>query len=418
MPSPRHDHLRLGRTTAVAVALTLAFGAAAVADDGGQGRGHGRDEPRLLGRAVLPVETYSDGPPAGLGLVPAGQDEIVIRGIRFPTPSQPVEGLSAIVEGHRRGEWLAMADNGFGNKANSFDFRIRAYFLRPDFKTARDGSGDVEVLDYIEFSDPDALIGFPIINETTDRVLTGADIDPESLQRGRNGDLWVGDEFGPWILHFDASGRLLAPPISLPDGLDAAANPKNDGDININPSRGIEAMAMTPNGRYLYVVLEGAVIGDAPASRRVYEYDTRRGVFARLPDYRTEVAGHFIADAQAADRRHVLVIERDGGRGLAALFRRVYEVDLHKVDANGNLIKTEVVDLAAIPDPNGVSLPPIHDGDVGLGDPFRVTCESVEALRIISGSRLLVGCDNNLPNDGRNPALADDNELIVVGLGR
>jgi len=76
--------------------------------------------------------------------------------------------------------------------------------------------------------------------------------------------------------------------------------------------------------------------------------------------------------------------------------------------------KREVVDLAAIPDPNGISLPALHDGDIGLGDPFRVTCESIEALHVLSHAQLLLGCDNNFPNVGRNPQLADDNEFILV----
>ena len=63
-----------------------------------------------------------------------------------------------------------------------------------------------------------------------------------------------------------------------------------------------------------------------------------------------------------------------------------------------------------------MSLPPIHPGDLGLGDPFWVMCESVEAVHLISGSQLMVGCDNNLPNSGRNPALPDDNEFIVVNV--
>ena len=33
---------------------------------------------------------------------------------------------------------------------------------------------------------------------------------------------------------------------------------------------------------------------------------------------------------------------------------------------------------------------------------------------MIDGERLLLGCDNNVPNTGRNPVLADDNELIIV----
>jgi hypothetical protein len=41
-------------------------------------------------------------------------------------------------------------------------------------------------------------------------------------------------------------------------------------------------------------------------------------------------------------------------------------------------------------------------------------CESVEAIHRVTGNRVLIACDNNLPNTGRNPALADDNELILV----
>jgi glycerophosphoryl diester phosphodiesterase len=92
----------------------------------------------------------------------------------------------------------------------------------------------------------------------------------------------------------------------------------------------------------------------------------------------------------------------------------VYTVDLRRIGADGGLRKTEVVDLAAVPDPDLVSLPALHAGDVGLGDPFRVACESIEAIHVLSHARLLFGCDNNFPNSGRNPTLADDNEFIVV----
>jgi glycerophosphoryl diester phosphodiesterase len=47
------------------------------------------------------------------------------------------------------------------------------------------------------------------------RLLTGADLDPESLVRMRDGSLWIGDEFGPFLLHFDADGRLLEPALEL-----------------------------------------------------------------------------------------------------------------------------------------------------------------------------------------------------------
>jgi hypothetical protein len=402
---------KLFTAIAVAVAATLALPAAAQAgDDDGQ--------PTLEGRAVIPAGALADGPPSGAGVTPNPQN-----GVQFPLPSQPVIGFSAVVAGRQQGEYLAMPDNGFGAKGNSADFLIRAYYVRPDFKTANGGSGTVAVDthqgEFIEFRDPDHVIGFPIVNEATPgRLLTGADIDPESLQRGSNGDLWVGDEFGPWILHFDATGRLLDAPFATPGGLMSPNNPFLGGNPATQPnSRGYEAMGISPNGAFLYATLEGATVADGTGSTRriVFEFSTRDEAFTgRTWEYRTEQPAYLVADMWVIDRHHVLVIERDAGRGLAAVFRNVYMVDLTAVDASGALVKTPLVDLAAIPDPDLVSLPEIHQGDVGLGDPFRVTCESVESVHAVSGAKLLITCDNNFPNSGRNPAIPDDTEMIVV----
>jgi hypothetical protein len=404
-------HTRLFTVIVAAVAATLflpSVGAHADDED---------EQPTLVGRAVLPAEALAFGPPSGAALGTG-----VLNGIEFPRPQQPIAGFSAVVAGREPGEYLAMPDNGFGSKANSADFLIRAYFVRPDFKTARGGSGAIEVDadqgEFIEFSDPDHLIGFPIVNAATeDRLLTGADIDPESLQRGTHRDLWVGDEFGPWILHFDGDGGLLDPPFATPGPLMSPSNPFLAGRPPSQPnSRGYEAMAISPDGAYLYAALEGATVAEAGSTRRsVFEFSVRDEAFTgRVWNYRTEQPGYMVADMWAIDRHHIVVIERDGGRGLNAAFRNVYVVDLTVVDTGGALVKSPAVDLAAIPDPDLVSLPEIHAGDVGLGDPFRVTCESVEAIHPITGTELLIGCDNNLPNTGRNPTIADDTELIVV----
>ena len=401
--------------TAARVGIAAAIIAIALPATAAQAHGHdGHEDARLVGRAVMPAETYAPGPPSGASLVPAGQTETVVNGVHFPTPSQPVEGFSAVLDGRRPGELLAMPDNGFGTKLNSRDFLIRAYSVTPDFKVKPTGSGSVAVGDFIQFADPDKLIGFPIVHESTsERWLTGGDIDPESLQRDHHGDLWVGDEFGPWILHFSASGRLLEAPISLPDGLMSSNNPKlAGGTALVLNSKGIEAMAMTPNGRSLIVILEGAVVGDDPLSRRIYRYDIGTGRFTRLADYVTDVPARFMADAQALDDHRLAVIERDGGKGATAVARPVYAFDL--APFGHTTTKTLIVELARIPDPDLVSLPAIHDGDIGLGDPFQVTCESIESLHVLSRSKLLFTCDNNFPNTGRNPGLADDTEMIVV----
>jgi hypothetical protein len=400
--------MRISHSVAAAATAVMVISTVPAAAVSGQHPRH----VTLEGRAVLPVQTYAPGPPSGT-LLPPG----VVNGITFPLPSQPVQGFSSMVDGRRPGEYLAMPDNGYGAKATSADFLIRAYYIRPDFKTAHGGSGSVVVGHFISFRDPKHLFGFPIVNDATpDRLLTGGDIDPESLDRAKNGDLWVGDEFGPWILHFDAHGVLLDHPFAIP-GVRSPNNPGLNGAAATQPnSRGFEGMAITPDGKFLYAVLEGATIADPDQNRRhVYEFSIRRkALTGRTWAYRTTQPTNMVADMAALDQHRFVLIERDGGLGATAVFREINEVDLRHVDANGFLESRTVVDLTAIPDPHLISLPAIHAGDIGLGNPFSVVCESVETVHPITGDRLLVGCDNNFPNKGRNPNLADDTEFIVV----
>jgi hypothetical protein len=193
-------------------------------------------------------------------------------------------------------------------------------------------------------------------------------------------------------------------------------NPFLVGPATQPNSRGFEAMSSTPDGKYLYPILEGATVADPDQSRRfLFEFSVdNAGFTGRVWQYHTEQPGYMVADMQALDENRMVVIERDAGRGVNAVFRSVYVVDLRDVGPDGFLVKHQAVDLTAIPDPDLVSLPPIHTGDVRLGDPFGVACESIEAIHVIDGQRLLLGCDNNFPNTGRNPTLADDNEFIVV----
>ena len=127
------------------------------------------------------------------------------------------ESFSCLVDLHD-GTFWALSDNGYGSSENSADFRLRIYRIRPELKTAEGGSGGVSVESYVELHDPDHKIKFAIVNEfTTDRTLTGADFDVESLRITPDGTFWIGDERGPFLLHFDAAGKLLDAPIALPD---------------------------------------------------------------------------------------------------------------------------------------------------------------------------------------------------------
>ena len=198
---------------AVAAAVAVALTAPAVAP----ARDHSPDpapagQARLLARAVLPARTFAPGPPSGTLLGPAP-----INGVPVPFEGQPVQGFSATLPaGHGR-LWV-MTDNGYGAIENSADFNLRVYLIKPNVETARGGPGTIDVLKFFELRDPDHKLPFAIVNAFTKRrVLTGADLDIESMQRDRDGTLWFGDEFGPFLIHTSADGRVLHAPYSLPD---------------------------------------------------------------------------------------------------------------------------------------------------------------------------------------------------------
>jgi len=188
-------------------------------------------EPTLISFAKLPVATYAAGPDSGKAVSGA-------NGIYPPFKGQPVQGFSAALK-NQDGSYMAMADNGFGTQDNSADFLLRIYKIKADFKTKSKGSGQVSVQSFIQLRDPNKLVPFEIVNgNTPERLLTGADFDPESMQRAPDGTYWIGDEFGPFLLHFSAEGVLLDAPIALPNPFNPAQelrSPQNQlNKANIN----------------------------------------------------------------------------------------------------------------------------------------------------------------------------------------
>jgi glycerophosphoryl diester phosphodiesterase len=168
-------------------------------------------KPQLFGRAVLEAATFAEGPPSGEF---TGTNK---NGVQIPFPKQPVQGFSGVLDNHD-GTFLVTADNGYGALENSADFHLRVYTVRPSFKSRQGGTGTLAVEKFFELRDPDKKVPFAITNHfTQERVLTGADFDIESIQRAKDGTFWFGDEFGPFLLHTDATGKVLEAPIRLPD---------------------------------------------------------------------------------------------------------------------------------------------------------------------------------------------------------
>ena len=368
-------------------------------------------EPTLLARAIYPANLYQPGPVSGTFI--AGDN-----GVTPPFNGQPIPGFSAVLDA-KDGTFYAMPDNGFGAKTNSGDYLLRLYHVRPDFRTADGGSGIIAVLGFAQLRDPDNRIPFALFRQ--DRLLTGADFDLESVRISNDGDLWFGEEFGPFILHTDATGKVLEAPFSLPNVM-SPQNPflANPGAATLPSSRGFEGMAISIDGKTLYPALEGALIGEPDPRRRIInEFDIRtRSYTDRKWQYHVDAAfpNALIGDLTALDEHRFVLIERDDFQGAQSQQKKIYLIDLRRVGADGFLEKRLVLDLLDIADPNGISLP-ARPGEFGVGTRFSFPLQSVESLEVLNGERLLIANDNNYPfSDGRwvGRDKPDDIEMIVV----
>jgi hypothetical protein len=374
----------------------------------------------LEGFAKLPPDTFATGPTSGnLALAANG---------RVPpfVDQQPVQGVSSVLPG-RRGEYWVMPDNGFGAKENSPDFLLRVYRIDPHFKTKSGGSGKIDVKTFITLHDPDRKIPFPIVADATTypgsaipvdpdirqkRLLTGGDLDIESVRVARDGTLWFGDEFGPFLLHTSEHGRVLDAPFPLP-GVKSPQNPSlGSGTANLSRSKGFEGMAIDCRATTLYPMLEGPLTADPDQQRlTIYAFNTKTGRYtSRKWLYRMEAIGYSIGDLTRVGERTFLVIERDNNEGAAALFKKIFLVDFDEVDGAGFLVKRQIADLLNIKDPNR------------LGGPtsiFRFPFQTIEAVIPLDRHRLGVLNDNNYPfSAGRMPGEPDPDEFIIIKLDK
>ncbi|WP_394616497.1 esterase-like activity of phytase family protein [Lentzea sp. JNUCC 0626] len=348
----------------------------------------------LTNFAFLPAETFLPGSePSGaaLGTTP-------INGVTPPFADQPIQGFSGLVR-NSDGTFDAISDNGYGTKANSADFLLRIHRIAPDFR-----KNTVDVLGGITLTDPNGHIPFPLTRP--DRVITGADIDVESVTRGADGTYWMGDEFGPYLLHFDRAGRLMAPPAPLP-GVRAPENP--EGNPNLGGSKGFEGITLSPDGRTINALLEGTVTGDTPGTLRLNEFDIASNRFTgKTWRYQLEDPNFAIGDAIAVDANRLLIIERDSAQGVDAIVKRVYLADKRDRDRDGKLDKKVVADLLNLANPKHVG---------GQADPFKFPFVTIEDVTILDDRTIAVLNDNNFPSSsGRTPGKPDNNEFITIKL--
>jgi hypothetical protein len=336
----------------------------------------------LARRAILPATSYVQGPASGTALGKAP-----INGIDIPFANQPVGSISAVVKGWYTNTWALLTDKGFGNQPAN-DHLLRLYLVEINWFTGQGGSGKVNILDWITFSDPNKKLG-NITSKDNTRPLTGADFNPTALARLADKTLWVGDASGK-LLHFSLEGVLLEAP------------------RNISGQNGtIQALSTTIDFKGLIIALKSG------NTVNIFTYNPANNAANKVSTYPLD-NGNEVGDLTVINGSQALVIEQDNNTGSAAKFKKVFLFD------TGTGQKTLLADLLNISDPANISTNEKVFGSTvgkfGLANPFKFPYD-VSGVYPLDNSTIAVVNNNNFPfGAARQAGVADYTEFIAIRL--
>jgi len=172
---------------------------------------------------------------------------------------------------------------------------------------------------------------------------TNARFDPESIRVSNDGkSVFVSDEYGPYVRQFDRGTGQLLKTFTLPGNLNISnLSPNGATEISGNTSgrtanKGMEGLALTPDGKTLVGIMQAATIQDAtPANSasanmvRIVTIDIATGNTKEFGYQLTTGSG--VSEIVAINDHQFLVDERDGkglGDGSSAKVKQIFQIDI------------------------------------------------------------------------------------------
>ena len=258
--------------------------------------------------------------------------------------------FSDIYYDRSRNEWWGLSDRGPGGGVLPYETRVQRFTL--DINATTGTISNFKIVQTVKFTDAGTALNgqAPSIASTL-----GKSFDPEGIVVNPvTGNLLVSDEYGPYVYEFNRNGELLrkftTPANLVPRtsaGTDYNALAPNGSSPQLiagrEGNRGLEALAITPDGRYAFAVLQNGLITDgynaSTGTRgqytRIVKYDIQTG--EAVGQYAYQLAssgqGRGISALVAIDANRFLILERNNrgigvGATLASPDKNVFEVDL------------------------------------------------------------------------------------------
>lgn len=159
-------------------------------------------------------------------------------------------------------------------------------------------------------------------------------LDSEGLVLASDGTFWISDEYGPHIVHFDATGKTLERINPFGTGTGGRTLPLVLA--RRRPNRGMEGLTMTPDGKTLVGLMQSPLYNPSAVSGstiiRVLTFDIATGATKQYvyPMENASLTG--CSEVAAITNTTFLALERDGDYGgnpaKPATFKRIYKFDL------------------------------------------------------------------------------------------
>ncbi|MBC7697485.1 MAG: esterase-like activity of phytase family protein [Bacteroidia bacterium] len=209
---------------------------------------------------------------------------------------------------------------------------------------------------------------------------TNARLDPEAIRVSNDGkSVFIADEYGPYVYQFDRTTGTRIKSFALPSNL-GVANISSNGATEISgntsgrvANKGMEGLAITPDGKTLVGFMQSALIqdgGDGAQANRIVTIDIASGVTKEFAyDNKIGSKNYNSSEILAINATEFLVLERDGkglGDGSSAVVKQLYKVDLTNatdislISGQANLLtvapaKSLFMDLRSILNASGIS---------------------------------------------------------------
>jgi hypothetical protein len=289
------------------------------------------------------------------GLAIAGDTQDLSSGSSF---DRRVGFFSDIYYDNLRKQWWGLSDRGPGGGTLPYETRLQRFSI----DIAANGTiSNFQVKQTVLLtSDGKPLNGkAPAVPGKL-----GLSFDPEGVVINPvNGNLLISDEYGPSLYEFNRNGQLVRP-YTTPDNL----VPRTAAGVDYNAAaaslvsgregnRGMEGLAISPDGKFAYGMLQNGTIQDGwtadgrGAYTRIVKYDTATGIAVAQFAYKLESTGQGrgISAIVALGDDKFLVLERNN-RGIG--------VGANPKDPDKNVFE---IDLGSAIDVTGVKLPASGD---------------------------------------------------------